>query len=108
MLRALITASLAFSLFAGLAGCGGTSTNSSAAQNAQNAQNPVAPRGDLKLFQTEAEAQHVCPADEIVWLNPSTGIYHEKTSHYYGHTKRGNYVCRKAADAAGDRDSKGT
>jgi hypothetical protein len=25
---------------------------------------------------------------------------------YYGHTKQGAYVCRKEADASGDRDSK--
>jgi hypothetical protein len=107
MPRHFITASLALSLFAGLAACGGgqsSSTNTSAASS--TVQNPTAPQGDLKLFATETEAQQVCPQDEIVWLNPATGIYHEKTSHFYGHTKRGNYVCRKAADAAGDRDSK--
>jgi len=106
MLRHLITSALAVLLFAGLAACGGqsgssnsstsTAASSSAAMSnasSSNAAPITAPQGNLHLFATETEAQSVCPNDQIVWR-------------LYGHTKRGNYVCRKAADAAGDRDSK--
>lgn len=119
MLRHLITSALAVLLFAGLAACGGqsgssnsstsTAASSSAAMSnasSSNAAPITAPQGNLHLFATETEAQSVCPNDQIVWLNPKTGVYHEKGTRLYGHTKRGNYVCRKAADAAGDRDSK--
>ncbi len=77
------------------------------ASASSNTANVTAPQGSLHLFATEAQAQSVCPSDEIVWLNPKTGVYHEKGTRLYGKTKRGNYVCRKAADLAGDRNSKG-
>jgi hypothetical protein len=41
-----------------------------------------------------------------VWLNVPSGIYHEKGMRWYGRTKYGAYVCRKEADAAGDRDTR--
>jgi hypothetical protein len=59
----------------------------------------------LQLFDTEAAAQKHCPRDQVVWLNTNTGIYHEKGMRWYGNTKHGAYVCRKEADAAGDRDT---
>jgi hypothetical protein len=62
--------------------------------------------GSLQLFDTEAAAQKHCPKDEVVWLNTRTGIYHEKGMRWYGNTKEGAYVCRKEADAAGDRDTR--
>lgn len=58
------------------------------------------------LFATESAAQKHCPKDEVVWLNTSSGIYHEKGMRWYGRTKHGGYVCRKEADAAGDRDTR--
>jgi hypothetical protein len=66
---------------------------------------PVA-TGTLQLFATEAAAQAHCPKDEVVWLNTNTGIYHEKGMRWYGRTRSGAYVCRKEADAAGDRDTR--
>jgi hypothetical protein len=33
-------------------------------------------------------------------------IYHEKDMRWYGPTKHAVYVCRKEADAAGDRDTR--
>ena len=60
----------------------------------------------LVMFSTESAAQAHCPKDEVVWLNTSSGIYHEKGMRWYGRTKHGAYVCRKAADAAGDRDTR--
>ncbi|MDB5093116.1 MAG: hypothetical protein JWO85_1217 [Candidatus Eremiobacteraeota bacterium] len=60
----------------------------------------------LAEFQTEAATQQHCPRDEVVWLNTNSGIYHEKGMRWYGRTKYGAYVCRKEADAAGDRDTR--
>ena len=60
----------------------------------------------LATFDTAAAAQKHCPRDEVVWLNTNSGIYHEKGMRWYGRTKHGAYVCRKEADAAGDRDTR--
>jgi hypothetical protein len=60
----------------------------------------------LAMFRTEAAAQAHCPRDVIVWLNVPSGIYHEKGMRWYGRTKYGAYVCRKEANAAGDRDTR--
>jgi len=60
----------------------------------------------LDKFATEDAAQAHCPKDEVVWLNTASGIYHEKGMRWYGKTKHGAYVCRKEADAAGDRDTR--
>ena len=57
-------------------------------------------------FTTEAEAQAHCPNDEVVWLNLDSGVYHEKGMRWYGRTKHGAFVCRKEADAEGDRDTR--
>ena len=57
-------------------------------------------------FDTEAAAQGHCPSDPVVWLNTKTNVYHAKGSMYYGHTKAGAYMCRREADADGDRASK--
>src|SRR6202035_2516335 len=61
---------------------------------------------DLQLFMPEARAQAHCPRDVVVWLNTNSGIYHEKGMRWYGNTKSGAYVCRKEADAAGNRDTR--
>jgi len=61
--------------------------------------------GSLQLFATEAAAQSHCPRDTVVWLNTNSGIYHEKGMRWYGRTRHGAYVCRSAANAAGDRDT---
>jgi hypothetical protein len=58
------------------------------------------------MFDTEAAAQKHCPRDIVVWLNTSSGVYHEKGMRWYGRTKHGAYVCKKEADAAGDRDTR--
>jgi len=62
--------------------------------------------GALQLFSTESAAQAHCPSDTVVWLNTNSGIYHEKGMRWYGRTKSGAYVCKKEADAAGDRDTR--
>lgn len=63
-------------------------------------------QSNLKLFSTAAAAQSHCPNDEVVWLNTKTGVYHEKGMRWYGRTAHGAFVCRKEADAAGDRDTR--
>jgi hypothetical protein len=60
---------------------------------------------DIPLFETEAAAQRHCPSDTVVWLNTKSGIYHLKGERWYGNTKYGAYVCKKEADAAGDRET---
>jgi len=60
---------------------------------------------ELVLFDTEETAQAHCPTDQVVWLNPRSGIYHLKGMRWYGNTRQGAYVCRRAADVAGDRET---
>jgi hypothetical protein len=54
-------------------------------------------------FQSEQQAHQHCPHDAVVWVNTKTGVYHLKGERWYGATKDGAYVCRKEADAEGDR-----
>lgn len=54
-------------------------------------------------FHSEQEAKQHCPHDSVVWVNTRTGVYHLKGERWYGATKEGAYVCRKEADAEGDR-----
>lgn len=58
------------------------------------------------MFETEAAARKYCLRDVVVWLNTNSGVYHEKGMRWYGRTKRGAYVCKREADAAGDRDTR--
>jgi hypothetical protein len=59
----------------------------------------------LQLFSTEDGAQRHCPRDVVVWLNTASGIYHLKGERWYGNTRHGAYVCKREADAAGDRET---
>jgi hypothetical protein len=54
-------------------------------------------------FHSEQEAKQHCPNAAVVWVNTKTGIYPLKGERWYGATKDGAYVCRKEADAEGDR-----
>jgi hypothetical protein len=56
----------------------------------------------LPQFDTDTAAQKHCAADKVVWLNLNNNVYFPSDSRWYGHTKRGTYVCEKEADAAGD------
>ena len=62
--------------------------------------------GSLQLFASESAAQAHCPRDQVVWLNTNSGIYHEKGMRWYANTKAGAFVCRREADAAGNRDTR--
>jgi hypothetical protein len=57
------------------------------------------------LFASEQDARKHCPSDVVVWLNLPTHIYHLKGQRWYGATKSGAYVCKKEADATGNRGS---
>jgi hypothetical protein len=58
------------------------------------------------MFDVEAAAQTHGLRDVVVWLTAPTGVYHEKGMRWYGRTKHGAFVCKKEADAAGDRDTR--
>ena len=68
--------------------------------------NPTTGGAQLAQFDTEGAAQAHCPRDTVVWLNTTSGIYQEKSIRWYGRTKHHAYVCRKEADAAGDRNTR--
>jgi hypothetical protein len=55
----------------------------------------------LARYKTEAEAKQACAADPVVWANTSTKVLHPSGDKYFGHTKRGAYVCQTAAQNAG-------
>jgi hypothetical protein len=57
-------------------------------------------------FLSEQKARDHCPKDAVVWVNTKSGVYHLKGERWYGATKGGAYVCRKEADAEGDRMTK--
>jgi hypothetical protein len=61
------------------------------------------PTALLATFPNEQQAQQHCPADTVVWVNLSSGIYHFKGERWYANTKSGAYVCQREADRAGDR-----
>lgn len=57
-------------------------------------------------FTSESEAKSHCPGDTVVWANTRSKIYHYASSHRYGHTKNGAYMCEKETAAAGIRAAK--
>jgi hypothetical protein len=54
-------------------------------------------------YATELAARASCPTDTVVWVNTPSHVYHYAGTHYYGHTKRGAYMCEANARAAGNR-----
>ena len=54
-------------------------------------------------YTTELAARARCPSDTVVWVNTPSRVYHYAGTHYYGHTKRGAYMCEADARAAGNR-----
>ena len=55
----------------------------------------------LTVFQTEQQAQTLCPKDVVVWLDAQSGLYYLKGHGSYGRSTAGRYTCRREADAAG-------
>lgn len=47
-----------------------------------------------------------CPGDQKVWVNTRTGVYHFQGERWYGNTRQGEYLCKKAADVEGDRETR--
>ena len=68
---------------------------------APNAGSPSALRPGQ--YTTELQARARCPSDTVVWVNTPTRIYHYSGTHYYGHTRKGAYMCEADARAAGYR-----
>ncbi|HVM46672.1 MAG TPA: hypothetical protein VMU04_01530 [Candidatus Acidoferrum sp.] len=58
------------------------------------------------LYNAPQAAQQHCPNDEVVWLNTRSGVYHFQGERWYGNTEEGAYVCKKEANAAGDRPTR--
>jgi hypothetical protein len=71
---------------------------------------PSAPRSTATLeagqFADEAAAKASCPTDTVVWVNLPSKIYHFAGTKSYGTTKRGAYMCERAAITAENRASK--
>ncbi|MBW4091009.1 MAG: hypothetical protein HIU82_07865 [Proteobacteria bacterium] len=55
----------------------------------------------LHGYKTEAEAKAGCAGDAIVWRAHDSKVFHKAGSKYFGKTKRGAFVCEKAAEAKG-------
>lgn len=71
-------------------------------------QSGAAPVG-ANQFQSESAAKQACGADAVVWANTSgSKAWHVSGDKYYGHTKRGAYMCQQAAQQAGYHPSGGT
>jgi hypothetical protein len=85
--------------------CGAPAADARKSHGRTTASAPVT-SGSLQLFVSESAAQAHCPRDQVVWLNTNSGIYHEKGMRWYANTKAGAFVCRREADAAGDRDTR--
>ena len=61
----------------------------------------AAPKPEPELFPSEAEAERHCPADIVVWVDPSTRVYHFRGQRWFGSTPKGGYACKKEAEAQG-------
>ena len=59
-------------------------------------------------FQSEGAAKQACGVDAVVWANTGgSKAWHVSGDKYYGHTKRGAYMCQQAAQQAGYHPSGG-
>ena len=66
------------------------------------AHQPVAHKtAPLTGYKTIGAAQGACKGDTVVWHATGSKVFHTSTSKYFGKTKRGAYVCEKAAMAKG-------
>jgi len=71
----------------------------SALVHAQTAQK--SPAAQASQYKTEEDAKAHCSGDAVVWVNPSSKVYHYAGTKAYGKTKRGGYACEKEASAGG-------
>jgi hypothetical protein len=100
-------AALALAMSLATAGCGNGGGQSAPQNNATYAP----PASPMTAVQKEIASLPMselvpvpkglkCKHDMVVWVNKKT--YHESGDPYYGRTKHGEYMCKAAADAAGD------
>ena len=67
---------------------------------------PAVPgKGNAQSFDNEQAANRACGAANVVWANRNTKVYHLSGDKYFGHTKRGSFMCQSAAKADGYRQS---
>ncbi|PDT75652.1 hypothetical protein CO675_19695 [Bradyrhizobium sp. C9] len=59
----------------------------------------------LTPFRYEAQAQHHCPSDNVVWLDFRRGRYYLKGQSRYARGFDGGFVCRNEARESGYRRS---
>lgn len=88
------------------AGCG-KGGGQSAPQNNATFAPPASPMTEVQKEIAALPMSELAPVPkglhckgDIVWVNKKT--YHEAGDPYYGRTKHGEYMCKAAADAAGD------
>src|SRR5689334_11054929 len=60
---------------------------------------------DMPHFQFELQAQQHCPADAVVWVVATRGLYNSSSERWYGRTSNGTYACLSDAEKAGYRAS---
>lgn len=60
---------------------------------------------DMPHFQFEVQAQQHCPADAVVWVVATRGLYNSSSERWYGRTSNGTYACLGDAEKAGYRAS---
>ncbi len=66
----------------------------------------TAATAEARTFAAEADAIKGCGSDPVVWVNKKNGIYHLKTSRWYGKTREGAYGCQSEMDKAGHHQAK--
>jgi hypothetical protein len=63
---------------------------------------------EMPHFQFELHAQQHCPADAVVWVVATRGLYNSSGERWYGRTSNGTYACRQDAEKAGYHASSAT
>ena len=76
-------------------------TSGSAVRTGAGASTGHPTTGTLAKYKTETQAKQACAGDTVVWANTSSKALHPSGDKYYGHPKRGAYVCQSAAQNAG-------
>jgi hypothetical protein len=59
------------------------------------------PPHDIPVFEFEQQAKRHCPADAVVWVIRTQGIYNASVERFYGHTNNGAYACLLDVEKAG-------
>jgi hypothetical protein len=56
---------------------------------------------DIPVFEFEQQAKRHCPADAVVWVIRTQGIYNASVERFYGRTNNGAYACLMDVEKAG-------